>query len=86
MNDLKVIEVNTFSELIDAHSEVRMPINYYEEVADCKSVFVLVSTNMAWVYTLINHEYEKKLANSKIKKAKKKNTTANTKVLNDKDK
>ena len=41
---------------------------------------------MAWVYTLINHEYEKKLANSKIKKAKKKNTTANTKVLNDKDK
>lgn len=86
LNDLKVIEVNTFSELIDAHSEVRMPINYYEEVADCKSVFVLVSTNMAWVYTLINHEYEKKLANSKIKKAKKKNTTANTKVLNDKDK
>lgn len=86
LNDLKVIEVDTFSELIDAHSEVRMPINYYEEVADCKSVFVLVSTNMAWVYTLINHEYEKKLANSKIKKAKKKNTTANTKVLNDKDK
>lgn len=86
LNDLKVIEVNTFSELIDAHSEVRMPINYYEEVADCKSLFVLVSTNMAWVYTLINHEYEKKLANSKIKKAKKKNTTANTKVLNDKDK
>ena len=86
LNDLKVIEVNTFSELIDAYSEVRMPINYYEEVADCKSVFVLVSTNMAWVYTLINHEYEKKLANSKIKKAKKKNTTANTKVLNDKDK
>lgn len=86
LNDLKVIEVNTFSELIDANSEVRMPINYYEEVADCKSVFVLVSTNMAWVYTLINHEYEKKLANSKIKKAKKKNTTANTKVLNDKDK
>ncbi len=86
LNDLKVIEVNTFSELIDANSEVRMPINYYEEVADCKSVFVLVSTNMAWVYTLINHEYEKKLANSKIKKAKKKNTTMNTNASNKKDK
>ena len=86
MNDLKVIEVNTFSELIDAHSEVRMPINYYEEVTDYKSVFVLVSTNMAWVYTLINHEYEKKLANGKIKKTKKKNTTMNTNASNKKDK
>lgn len=86
LNDLKVIEVNTFSELIDAHSEVRMPINYYEEVTDYKSVFVLVSTNMAWVYTLINHEYEKKLANGKIKKTKKKNTTMNTNASNKKDK
>lgn len=69
LDDLKVIEVNSFNELIDAHSEVRMPINYCEEIENYKSVFVLVSDNMAWTYTLINHEYEKYVGNGKIKKS-----------------
>lgn len=45
-----VIEVNSFNELLDAHSEVRMPINYIEK-KDC-SKFLLIKENTAWVYTL----------------------------------
>lgn len=85
LEDLKVINVNTFSELIDAHSEVRMPINYFEEIAEYKSVFVLVSDNIAWVYTLINHEYEKYVGNSRLKKELKKKSISDNKK-NKKDK
>ena len=79
LDDLKIIEVNSFNELIDAHSEVRMPINYCEEVENYKSVFVLVSNNIAWIYTLINHEYEKYLGNGKIGKSLKEKKTLNQK-------
>lgn len=65
---LKVIKVNSFNELIDAHNEVRMPINYCEEIPDYKSEFVLISENMAWVYILINYEYERYVVNSRLKK------------------
>ena len=79
LDDLKIIEVNSFNELIDAHSEVRMPINYCEEVENYKSVFVLVSNNIAWIYTLINHEYEKYLGNGKIGKSLKEKKALNQK-------
>ncbi len=79
LDDLKIIEVNSFNELIDAHSEVRMPINYYEEIENYKSVFVLVSDNIAWTYTLINHEYEKYVGNGKIKKSLKSKKDLNKK-------
>lgn len=79
LDDLKIIEVNSFNELIDAHSEVRMPINYYEEIENYKSVFVLVSDNIAWTYTLINHEYEKYVGNGKIKKSLKNKKDLNKK-------
>ena len=85
IDGLNVIEVNSFNELIDAHSEVRMPINYCEEIADYKSVFVLISDNMAWVYTLINHEYEKYVGNGRIKKKNKNKDNLNhEKVKKDK--
>lgn len=57
---LNVIEVNDFNELVDAHNEVRLPINYYEEVKNYKSVFMIVSSNIVWVYNLYNEEYKKK--------------------------
>lgn len=76
VDDLNVIEVSSFSELIDAHSEVRMPINYLEEEPDYKSIFLLISDKIAWKYTLINEEYEKYFA----KKRKKKNKTKKTKT------
>ena len=44
------IEVKSFEELIDAHSEIRMPINYYN--SDESSMFVLFNDKTAWVYVL----------------------------------
>lgn len=74
LSDLNVIEVNSFSELVDAHSEVRMPINYYEFVHNYKSEFILIGQGIAWVYTLINHEYETFVgAKRKIKNSRKDN-------------
>ena len=60
-------------------------INYFEEIAQYKSVFVLVSDNIAWVYTLINHEYEKYVGNSRLKKELKKKSISDNKK-NKKDK
>lgn len=59
-NNYKVIHVLSFNELIDAHSEVRMPINYFEEKPGCKSVFALINGDIAWVYTLMEENYRKK--------------------------
>ena len=45
-----IIEVESFEELIDAHSEIRMPINYYH--TDYDSTFILLSDKTAWKYVL----------------------------------
>lgn len=58
-NKYKVIYVNSFNELIDAHSEVRMPINYIEEKPGCRSVFALINGDIAWVYILVEENYRK---------------------------
>lgn len=55
-----VIKVNSFSELIDAHSEVRMPINFCEVKKDVKSVFVLVNDKIVWEYVLENNQNKMK--------------------------
>lgn len=47
---MKVIEVSEFGELLDAHSEVRLPINYYED--NKKAIFILMNESLAWKYTL----------------------------------
>ena len=44
----QVIDVSNFNELLDAHSEVRMPINFYEEENKC--YFILLSDKNAWRY------------------------------------
>lgn len=54
LSKYNVINVKTFDELLDAHSEVRMPINYMEIVKNQESVFVLISNDIAWIYRLIN--------------------------------
>lgn len=51
--DLKkynVVNVESFDELIDAHSEIRMPINYIKK--EFGSQFILINNDMAWVYSL----------------------------------
>lgn len=59
LNKLDVINVQTFQELIDAHSEVRMPINFVEKEKGLKSIFILASNNMAWMYELKHEDYNK---------------------------
>lgn len=48
LTEYKVIDVMTFEELLDAHGEVRMPINYYRD--DLRSYFILLNENTAWRY------------------------------------
>ena len=58
--DLKkyeVIDVQTFEELLDAHSEVRMPINFYKDVR--RSYFILLNENTAWKYTMKKRRTER---------------------------
>ncbi len=45
-----IVKVKSFDELLDAHSEVRQPINYYN--SGNKHVFILVGDSMMWVYKL----------------------------------
>lgn len=47
---MKIIEVSDFSELLDAHSEVRLPINYYDD--NKMAIFILMNESIAWKYTL----------------------------------
>ncbi len=49
---LSVVDVTTFDELVDAQNEVRLPINFKEDKKKRIAKFVLVSNNLAWVYTL----------------------------------
>lgn len=59
LDKMKIINVNSFQELIDAHSEVRMPINYIEKEKGLRSDFLLISNNMVWLYILKHENYEK---------------------------
>ena len=57
LSKYNVIKVNSFEELLDAHSEVRMPINYIE-LHDDYSLFVLINNDVAWVYRVVGDKYE----------------------------
>lgn len=50
LKNYNVINVSTFDELIDAHSEIRLPINFYEDKK--KSYFVLTNREQAYVYRM----------------------------------
>lgn len=58
LSDYNVIEVSSFEELLDAHSEVRMPINYFRD--DIRSYFILLSDNTAWRYVMKRYKMERK--------------------------
>ena len=47
-----LVNVTTFEELVDAQMEVRIPINYLETIKGKKSVFLIVSRDIVWVYVL----------------------------------
>ena len=50
LEDYNIIDVESFEELIDAHSELRVPINCYEE--EDRTTFVLLNEKTAWEYIL----------------------------------
>jgi hypothetical protein len=58
LSSYNIIKVNTFEELLDAHNEVRMPINFIEVERNEESVFVLINENVAWLYVLKNDSGE----------------------------
>ena len=51
LDSLNVVSVVSFDELIDAHSEVRKPINYVS--LKNHAIFILINDGMAWRYDLI---------------------------------
>ena len=55
---LNIINVTSFDDLVDAQSEVRLPINYKEEKAKKTTKFILIRNDMAWVYTLKEGDLE----------------------------
>ena len=52
LEKFNVIKVKSFDELLDAHSEVRLPINYYNQKN--RATCILVKDTMLWMYSLKN--------------------------------
>ena len=50
LEKLNVINVSKFEELLDAHGEIRLPINYCDSKEG--GVFTLINENIAYCYTL----------------------------------
>lgn len=50
LNDFNVVDVDDFNELIDAHGEVRQPINFMETSNEAS--FILINDKMAWRYKI----------------------------------
>lgn len=50
LSNLNVIKALSFDELIDAHSELRLPIIYYND--EKTAIFTLINNNIAWQYIL----------------------------------
>lgn len=57
LNKFNIISVKNFEELIDAHSEVRRPINFIYQKEGVK--FLLISENIIWIYELKRELYNK---------------------------
>ena len=57
-DDLNVIEIATFEELLDVYNEVRMPINYYQDYDYMESTFMIINDGIAWIYKLNKEDIE----------------------------
>ena len=55
---LNIVNVTAFDDLVDAQSEVRLPINYKEDTKKKTTKFILIRNDMAWVYTLKEGDLE----------------------------
>ena len=54
-SSLNLVHVSSFDELIDAHGEVRQPINYIREKNH--AMFILINDAMAWQYDLYRENF-----------------------------
>ena len=50
ISELNIIDVDSFNELIDAHNEVRQPINFTED--NFGATFILINDKTVWRYVL----------------------------------
>ena len=57
LTDYKVIDVSSFEELLDAHSEIRMPINFFKD--ELRSYFILLNDKTVWRYTMSKRKIER---------------------------
>lgn len=58
LTKFNVIYVKSFDELIDAHSEIRRPINFIQKSSHAK--FLLINEGIAWVYKFNRELFNKK--------------------------
>ena len=59
LNDKKIVEVTHFSELIDVELELRKPINFIETKENKESWFLIITSDIIWVYKLIKKKGDK---------------------------
>lgn len=52
IDNLNVIEVKNFDQLLDIEEEIRMPILYYETIPDQQGEFIVICDNMAYRYVI----------------------------------
>ena len=52
IDNLNVIEVKDFDQLLDIEEEIRMPILFYETIPDEQGEFIIVCDNMAYRYVI----------------------------------
>ena len=52
IDNLNVIEVKNFDQLLDIEEEIRMPILFYETIPDEQGEFIIVCDNMAYRYVI----------------------------------
>ncbi len=52
LNKFQKFEVQTFEELLDAYSEIRLPINFYQNKNGTESTFFITNEGIVWIYRL----------------------------------
>lgn len=55
LDNMKIINVSSFEELLDAEEELRIPIIYNEIEYNKKVTFTIINNDQAWVYTYENN-------------------------------
>lgn len=52
IDNLNIIEVKNFDQLLDIEEEIRMPILFYETIPDEQGEFIIICDNMAYRYVI----------------------------------